>query len=161
MLKHESIKFNNTIMRTLKFFVIAALAVALSACCACRRNKSVTPFADTEWHLVQLNGSAVSSENYRATFADDGRVSGIGECNRFTGTYTRADGSSTGAGALDVSDNLVATKMMCIAPGNRETEFFSALSAADAYSIDGQRLMLIRNGDVLAIFEVTGNPAAN
>lgn len=82
------------------------------------------------------------------TFADDGKVSGIGACNRFTGTYTLVGTK------LDVADDLVATRMMCLGE-NRENEFFAALRTADSYSIDGERLMLIQVGDVVAIFEPT------
>ncbi len=144
-------------MRALKIVVVATLAITLAACCACRRNKSTVPFQGTEWHLVQLNGTAIDSENYRATFGVDGRVSGIGACNRFNGPYTMADSASTASGTLDIADNLAATKMMCIGE-NHEDEFFRMLSSITQYTIDGQRLMLIHNGNVVAIFEVV--PAA-
>ncbi len=131
----------------MKTLLIALLTLSLTACCGCRKNRSTVPFRGTEWHLTQLNGTSVESENYRVTFADDGRVAGIGACNRFTGTFTTADMS------LDVTDDLVSTRMMCLGE-NRETEFLQMLRDVDAYTIDGDKLMLIRNGDVLGIMEV-------
>ncbi len=133
-------------MRTFRFALIVALAFSLAACCACRRSRSAVPLQGTEWALSQLYGTPVPSDNYRVTLAEDGRISGIGDCNRFTGTYTQ-DGSS-----LKIADNLASTRMMCLNQA-QEDKFLGMLREIDSYNIDGSHLMLIAHGDVMGIFE--------
>ncbi|MDR2912065.1 MAG: META domain-containing protein [Alistipes sp.] len=140
-------------MRILRIVAVVGLVVLFTGCCACRRNRSVVPLAGVEWRLTQLYGAGVTSENYRVTLGVDGRLSGVGDCNRFSGTYTQTPGESRTGGALAIGDGLVATRMMCLGQA-REDQFFAMLREVDAYSIDGERLMLIRGGDVLAIFDL-------
>lgn len=148
-------------MKTLRILAVVSLAVTITACCSCRRSGNTIPLVGTEWKLSQLGNEVIDSENFRMTLGEDGRITGIGDCNRFTGPFTRRAGSNRVSGGLAVGDGLVSTRMMC--PGQaRETEFLKMLREIDSYSIDGQRLMLIRGGDVLAIFEpapVTADPA--
>jgi heat shock protein HslJ len=134
-------------MKTLKWILPVVIAVILTGCCNCRTQKSARiPLAGTEWKLSQLYGTTVNSENYRITFSSDGQVAGIGECNRFTGSY------SLNAGVLKVADNLVSTRMMCLNQA-QEDKFLEMLRSADAYYIDGVRLMLIHAGEVIALLD--------
>ncbi len=138
-------------MKTLKWFAAASLAFAVIACCPCRKNKSaLVPFTGTEWQLAQLYGEIVDAENYTITFAADGSLSGKGDCNNFAGTFTQ------NVHQLKVADNLVSTRMMC-PDQQREDRFLKMLTQTDAYSIDGMRLMLIRGGEVIAIFNPVGD----
>jgi heat shock protein HslJ len=140
-------------MRTFKLLAVTLLAIAVSSCCGCRSGKNTIPLTDVEWRLTQLNGVAVpAGENFRITMASDGTISGVGDCNRFSGSFTRQAGSSRSNGGLTVADNLISTRMMC--PGQeRENAFLKMLREVDGFSIDGQRLMLTRGGNVLSIFE--------
>jgi heat shock protein HslJ len=135
-----------------------ALAIFTTACCGCRKNKNLVPLTVTEWSLTQLNGESVTSDNYRMTLSNDGTISGIGDCNRFSGSFTLSAGESNSNGKLTVGENLVSTRMMCLNQA-RETAFLKMLGEIDSWSIDGERLMLIRSGDVLAIFEIAPAPA--
>jgi heat shock protein HslJ len=132
--------------------VMVSLAFVITACCACRGNKNTIPLMGTEWKLAQLNGQAVTSEGFRMTLAEDGKIAGVGDCNRYTGAFTQKAGTSRTNGGLSVSENLVSTRMMC--PNQAlETEFLKMLTQIDSWSIDGTRLMLIQRGNVLAIFD--------
>lgn len=133
---------------------LAAFALTVSACCACRKSGNTAPLVGTEWKLAQLAGETIESDNYRMTLTEDGRLSGIGDCNRFTGSFTLpADRTRTRtSGGLTVAENLVSTRMMCLNQ-SREDSFLKVLREADTWSIDGNRLLLIRSGDVLAIFD--------
>jgi heat shock protein HslJ len=134
-------------MKNLKWIVIIAVVAMVTGCCNCRRQKSARiPFTGTEWKLTQLYGTTINSANYRVTFAADGTVAGIGDCNRFAGTYT------INVGALKVADNLVSTRMMCLNQG-QEDKFLEMLRTADAYYIDGVRLVLINGGEVIALLD--------
>lgn len=133
-------------MKNLKWiFAVAAVALTVS-CCPCRKNKSKVPLTGIEWKLIQLYGTAIDSENYRVTFGADGSVSGVGDCNRFAGTFTM------NVGALKVGENLVSTRMMC-PHQQQEDSFLKMLAQADAYFIDGTRLMMIRGGEVISMFD--------
>ncbi len=141
-------------MKTMKIALVVALAVSLVACCACRRNRSAVPLQGAQWAMIQMDGKAVESEKgYRITFGEDGRVSGVGDCNRFSGTFSLEGGDGRGSGALKVADDMVSTRMMCLNQA-QEDRFLAVLREADSFSIDGEKLMLLRMGDVLAIFEV-------
>jgi heat shock protein HslJ len=134
-------------MKNLKWIVAVAVIALMVGCCNCRTQKSARiPLTGTEWKLSQLYGATINSDNYRVTFSADGQLAGIGDCNRFTGSYT------LNAGALKVADNLVSTRMMCLNQA-QEDKFLGMLRAADAYYIDGVRLVLIHNGEVIALLD--------
>jgi heat shock protein HslJ len=140
-------------MKTMRVLSTVALAVIITACCACRGNKNAIPLTDVEWRLTQLGGENVTAgEKFRMTLASDGKISGVGDCNRYNGTFTRTAGSNRTSGGLKVGGNLVATRMMCPDQA-RETAFLKMLTDIESWSIDGERLMLLKGGDVLAIFE--------
>lgn len=140
-------------MKAIKWIAVAALAVVFVACCPCRKSKSaLVPFTGTEWKLIQLYGETVAAENnYRLTFAADGTLSGVGDCNRVAGKFTQ------NVGKLNIGENLATTRMFCPNQG-REDKFFKMLTQIDSYSIDGTRMMLIRGGETLAIFEPVSLP---
>ena len=134
-------------MKNFKWMIPLSVAVLVAACCPCRKGKSLNRSIEgVEWQLKTMNAVSIESDNYRITFADDGKVFGVGDCNRFSGSFTLTDG------VLDIADNMAATKMMC--PNQqREDRFFQMLAKADAYYIDGSNLMLLHNGEVIAVFE--------
>ncbi len=139
-------------MKIIKWFAAVSLAFAVIACCPCRKYKSaMIPFHGTEWQLAQLQGEVVDAEGYKVIFAADGSLSGTGDCNGFAGNYTQ------NVHSIKIADNgLVSTRMAC--PNQqREDKFFKMLTQIDSYSIDGLRLMLIRSGEVLAIFNPVGD----
>ena len=139
-------------MKILKLWAIAALAFTISACCACRSGKNTIPLTGTEWKLSQLGNEVITSDNFRMTLGEDGKITGIGDCNRYNGAFTQRAGATRTSGGLAVRENLISTRMMC--PNQaRETAFLKMLREVDSWSIDGNRLMLIKGGNVLAIFD--------
>ena len=56
--------------------------------CRKHRKGDSKPFVSTEWQLVQLNGRAVPVEGdlFTVVFGEDGRLSGLGACNRLMGS---------------------------------------------------------------------------
>jgi heat shock protein HslJ/uncharacterized membrane protein len=66
--------------------------------------------ADTNWLIVNINGSVVGGENYQLSFDGEGRLSGQAGCNRFSGPYTQ-HGRTLTPGAI------LSTRMAC--PGER------------------------------------------
>jgi heat shock protein HslJ len=139
-------------MKTITILAAVSLAVIVTACCPCRRSANTLPLAGTQWSLIQLGTEKIDSENFRMTLATDGTISGIGDCNRFSGTFRSELPKGSTGGKITVGEGLVSTRMMCLNQG-LEDRFLKTLSSADSWSIDGQKLMLIEDGDVTAIFE--------
>lgn len=139
-------------MKTMTILATVSLAVIITACCPCRRQTNAIPLTGTLWSLTQLNGERVDSKNFNMTLAADGKIAGIGDCNRFSGTFSSKATKGGVQGEITVNENLVSTRMMCL---NQplEDSFLRMLREVDSWNIDGERLMLIKNGDVLAIFE--------
>lgn len=92
------------------------------------------------WRLETLGDGAaaaspIAGTEVSVTFTADGRLSGTGGCNRFSGSYERGED-----GALRFSP-LAATRMAC-APEimSQEDSFFVALGRVASFDIEGDRL---------------------
>ena len=73
-------------------------------------------------------------------FDGEGRASGSGGCNRFTGSYTFDDGKLA-------FGPLAGTKMMCPeAVMDQEDRFHQALGAVDKVVLDGPFLLIYIEG---------------
>lgn len=136
---------NQRITRT----IIALLTLTTVACCPCRfSRKNARPLVGTEWHLVQLRGNDVSfdAQSFNIHFADDGTLAGIGACNRFTAPYTTGENRS-----IDIN-TIASTRRFC---PNIEAEqtLFRELDDAAYYEIDGPMLLLLKDGEIRAIFQ--------
>jgi putative lipoprotein len=92
------------------------------------------------WWLVAIQrpGAAeepiTGSERHSIQFAD-GRLSGLGGCNRYTGGYQEPE-----PGKLKVSP-MAATLMACPEP-SIESEFLRAVGSATSYEVRGDKLLL-------------------
>lgn len=135
-------------LRFTKIF-ITLTAVALAACCPCRfSTKNARPLVGTEWHLVQLRGNDVAfdAQSFNIHFADDGTLSGIGACNRFNAPY-----STTEKRAINIG-TIASTRRLC--PNiEAEQSMFRELDDAAFYEIDGPMLLLLKDGEIRAIFK--------
>lgn len=129
----------------MKLAAFAALVMLVASCCPCRKHRKgdSKPFVSTEWQLVQLNGRAVPVEGdlFTVVFGEDGRLSGLGACNRLMGSY-----ETTETGGLTVGQ-MASTRMFC--PGlDQEQAFSDVLSGATHYEVDGDMLMLLTDGEL-------------
>jgi heat shock protein HslJ len=89
------------------------------------------------WLLEDLGGRGVmDTAQTTIEFDGEGRVSGSGGCNRFTGSYSYDDGR------LDLGP-LAGTKMMCPeAVMDQEDRFLRALGAIDRVRVNGSFLLI-------------------
>ena len=140
-------------MRTLFYVLLLAVvgAGAVSCCSACRGAK-VVPVSGTQWALIELNDQVIDrgssdSERLTLTLGEDGRVAGVGDCNRFFGPY-----SYYADGRIDIS-NLGSTRMLC--PNQAlEDQYFRALQNATSFKIDGDFLLLTdKDNKLIASFK--------
>ena len=136
-------------MKTLHLILAVALAFALVACCSCRKGKkNAKPLTETTWSLVEWNGQPFRAEdNYRLVFQkDEARFGGVGDCNSIMGNYTVSD-----KGRI-VLNSVASTRAMC-PEQEREDRYIRDLEKVDSYRIDGDMLMLMRDGELLMVME--------
>lgn len=146
----------------LSMLVVAAV---FASCCPCRKasNKNHKPLNATEWVLVQLNGRNISEQFNtevdgapRIIFGEDNSFGGFGGCNSMGGKYSitpsEAPSQKDIAGKIVLSD-IMSTKRYC-PNDNVEMTLFQTLSEVDAYTIDGDKLMLFKDGELKLVFEV-------
>jgi heat shock protein HslJ len=106
----------------------------------------------TEWILEALGPTgdlepALTIKDVTLKFSTDGKVSGTGGCNSYSGSY-----ESTLFGSLTVTD-IVSTMMLCIQPGlmDQEHAFLDALADAEEYNVSGDELRITGGGKVLVL----------
>lgn len=128
----------------------AVALVAFASCCNCTMvANSGGALGDTAWQLIQIEGRTlnVQGDAYTLNFAAGNNVSGKGDCNRLTGTYT----SDKATGTLSFGP-MASTRMMC--PNQTQEDLFVRLiGAIDAYKIERNLLMLFSNGELKMIME--------
>ena len=128
-------------------FVIAALTVG--CCSTCRlRTKNAKSLEGTVWHLVKVGGENLSlpADAFNIILNENG-LGGRGACNSLLGQYATGEKS-----ALRFS-HLGSTKMLC--PDNEalEMKLIRILSQTTHYDIDYDMLMLMKGGEILAVFK--------
>jgi heat shock protein HslJ len=97
------------------------------------------PLEGAEWTLV--DGVDAPDDSVPTLTLDDGRASGFGGCNTFTGSY-EPDGDSITIGPL------AATLMACEEEKSAaEAAYLPALEAADAWAIEDGELVLSSGGE--------------
>ncbi|MDK3072964.1 META domain-containing protein [Sedimentitalea sp. JM2-8] len=92
------------------------------------------------WRVEDINGrGTVDNAMTSLEFTPDGRVSGRGGCNQYTGSYTR-EGDTLTFGPL------ASTQMACVpALGDQEQKFFQVLSGPVTVSFDATGAMTLTN----------------
>jgi heat shock protein HslJ len=113
------------------------LALAASALLGIGATAADKGLAGTSWQLLQLGPNGALSENLPTlTFSSDGKVSGSGGCNTFSGTAT-ISGMEIKFGAL------AATKKACSEEVNQqETAYLKALEQAQTYEMRATSLLI-------------------
>lgn len=152
-------------MKRLQIILVAlAVATVFASCCPCRKasNKNHKPLNATEWVLVQMDGRNISEQfkaesngSPRIVFGEDNSFGGFGGCNSMGGKYSltpsEAPSQKNIAGKIVMSD-IMSTKRYC--PNDQvEMALFQALSEVDAYTIDGNKLLLLKDGELKLVFE--------
>ena len=122
--------------------VAASLLLASCASATPAAPPSAADLVGVTWLLEDLAGEApVDGSPVTVHFADDGALFGSGGCNRFSGTY-EIDG-----GTLTVGDALPSTMMACADDVMAlESAFFTALTSARGFAVDGETLTLNDEG---------------
>lgn len=133
--------------RTILFLATVLLTSIMIGCCDCRkRAKLEKPLVGTEWQLVQIMGRDVAPEGdiYTLLLHENGNVSGQGDCNRFTATYT-----VTPKRALAFAD-FGSTRRLC-EDFDLENRYFDVIESVTHYEMDADNMLLLSNGVLVAI----------
>ena len=144
----DSYNLENIMKRSILFFSALLISMLLvTGCCDCRkRAKLEKPLVGTEWQLVQLMGREVKAEgdSYTITFHDNGTVTGAGDCNRMTATY-----SITAKRDMKIA-NLGSTRRLC--PNyEQEAAYYDMLETVTHYEMDADNMLLLSNGTLVGI----------
>lgn len=136
-------------MKISHFICMVALATAVAACCSCRKGKKEgKPLTETTWATIEWEGQPFQSDdNYMLVFSkDENRFGGRGDCNSIMGTYTTAEN-----GKIKL-ESVASTRAMC--PNQtQEDKFIKTLDQIDSYRIDGDLLMLMKDGELLMVLQ--------
>ena len=122
-----------------RFWLLLVLAAAVLAG-GCGGDEDGPPLEGTQWALA--SGVDVPDDADPPTLLlEEGNASGFGGCNTFAGGY-ELDGDSISIGPL------AGTLMACEEPKMAvEGAYMPALEAADAWSVDGDELILSSGGE--------------
>ena len=134
--------------------LLVAAAVTIGCCSTCRmRVKNAKPLEGTMWHLVKVGGESVSlpADEFNIILNENG-LGGRGACNSLLGQYATGDKL-----ALRFS-SLGSTKMLCPHNEALEMKLIKILSQTTHYDIDYDMLMLLNNGEIIAVFKAQPQP---
>ncbi len=143
-----------------KIVMLLFAAMALGACCNCYKGtaRSQAPITGEQWRLVQMDGRTftldgdgegkLDTRSFVITFGEEGRMTGIGACNRISAQFE----NDNSRGTLSIG-GVAATRMACPEHGEQEARFLKILGEVDGYTIDGRLLMLFTNGEQKLILE--------
>ena len=129
--------------------MLAVDVVVVSCCAPCRnRVKNAKPLEGTVWHLVKMGGESYTLpiDSFNIVLNENG-LGGRGACNSLLGQYATGDKL-----ALRFS-HLGSTKMLCPKNEDLEMQLIKTLSQTTHYDIDYDMLMLIKNGEIIAVFK--------
>ncbi len=143
-----------------KIFFLALVTMLLSISCkstketqtANKTEQQYTLTKETKWILTSFNGKSTQEAGFteRIPFIiidkEISRINGHSGCNSFNGSIG-IDGSSIKTGVL------MSTKAFCM--NVPEHELFTSLEEVDSYKIEGDKLMLMKDSDVLLEFVVS------
>ncbi len=135
-------------MKKLLIMLVAA-AVTVGCCSQCRaRVKNAKDLEGTVWHLVKMGGESYTlpADSFNIIL-NENALGGRGACNSLLGQY------ATGEKLALRFSHLGSTKMLCPENENLEMKLIQLLSQTTHYDIDYDMLMLMRGGEIIAVFK--------
>ena len=134
-------------MRIRTAIIMTLTTLLATSCCPCRKGKSNNvSLESTTWKAITLGNATITDDAEGYTLIiEEGRINGQGDCNSYFASISEKDGKIT-------ISAMGSTKAMCH-DQEREDKFLQTIATANGYSIEGDRLMLLRDGRVTAIFK--------
>lgn len=134
-----------------KLLTVLLVAVLSVGCCSsCRwRYKNAKPLEGTVWHLVKMGGESVTlpADSFNIIL-NENALGGRGACNSLLGQYATGEKFALRFSALG------STKMLCPENEALEMALIGVLDKTTHYDIDYDMLMLMHEGEIMAVFKV-------
>lgn len=130
---------------TYLFVILISVFIA-----ACSGSKSSGSLKSTQWELTSLTELG-SSFQVKPTveFSADGKISGFGGCNKFTGKY-KVNGENITLTGIEATDLACDNTPL-------ESAFLLALQKSSTYKIENSKLYLYSNGVLEAVLRKVSN----
>jgi len=119
--------------------IIIFSAMLLAACSTAKQNAVEIPLENTRWELAELMGKSISEWQYENEppyiifEANSVKFNAYGGCNSMFGEYMGRNGEFK-------VDKVGSTKKFC-GGNNIENDFYSAITAAIKYELEGDKLI--------------------
>ena len=130
------------------FWSILTMSLFLIACSTPSTTSPAQIIGTAEWHLTQLNGTAITTPIVTLQLTD-ATISGKGFCNSYHGPLT-INGNTI------KFDSIASTRRMCVEDGvmQQEQAYFAALTATTHVALSGTQLHLLdASNTVVLVFE--------
>jgi putative lipoprotein len=130
------------------FWSILTMSLFLMACSTPSTTNPAQIIGTAEWHLTQLNGTAITTPVVTLQLTDT-TIGGQGFCNSYHGPLT-IDGNTV------KFDSIASTRRMCVEDGvmQQEQAYFAALTATTQVTLNGTQLQLRdASNTVVLVFE--------
>jgi len=131
-----------------KHFLFFLTISSLVSCKPTQTTNRPNDFYNITWNLNAINGKSLPKTTLESAipsiqFQTDSNFFGFTGCNRFSGRYIKRQSiSSFEPGAM--------TKMYC--EGSMENEFLDLLQQSNQISIEGYKLLLLKDNKILLSF---------
>jgi heat shock protein HslJ len=130
------------------FWSILTMSLFLIACSTPSTTSPAQIIGTAEWHLTQLNGTAITTPIVTLQLTD-ATISGKGFCNSYHGPLT------INGNAIKF-DSIASTRRMCVEDGvmQQEQAYFAALTATTQVALNGTQLQFLdANNTVVLVFD--------
>lgn len=130
------------------FWMLITISLFLMACSTTTNTNPTQIIGTDEWHLTQLNGTAITTPVVTMQLTDT-TIGGQGFCNSYHGPLT-INGNTIKL------DNLASTRKMCVEDGvmQQEQAYFAALTATTHVALSGTQLQFLdANNTVVLVFD--------
>ncbi|MEG1484553.1 MAG: copper resistance protein NlpE N-terminal domain-containing protein [Bacteroidales bacterium] len=146
-------------MKKRQIVILVMMGAAMLSLSSCGSSKAAgNSIESAQWKLESMNGEKnkafAESDSFTLEFLKkEGRIAGVGACNRFFGNYELAK-----KGEIDIK--MGGATMMACPNLNLEAPYFKMLDEADKYKIEKEKLLLYIGDKVTAVFTQYTKPAA-
>lgn len=127
------------------FLFIGLTLFALGACnWSSSASAPAAAITGVTWRLEDMNRTGIIDNSFiSVAFGNDGRISGRGGCNNFSGQYQSKEQT------LTIEPNLVSTRMACAAPALMEQEqrYFELLPHMTEFKLDETEALVLSTPD--------------
>ncbi len=132
-----------------KLYLLMILIGLFAASCSALNPAAANEINSTEWQLLYIRKSTPITDRPITISFEDGQVNGSSGCNSYFGEY-KINGNEISFGPL------ASTEMACLDPEgimDQEYEYLTFLSEVVTYSIEGDQLILKKEGQDQLTFQ--------